>query len=96
MKTELKRGDIYFTNIPKTTGSSQWGTRPVVILQNNKGNLYSPTVIVAVITCVNKKPHLPTHVYIKREDVRFTDIHSFGTVEKSPKICYNIIKNKVM
>lgn len=58
---ELKRGDIYYANLNPRIGYEQGGIRPVVILQNNKGNLYSPTVIVAVITSRDKKD-LPVHV----------------------------------
>ena len=64
---EIKRGDLFYAALDETyVGSEQTGVRPVVILQNNLGNEYSPTVIVAPITSkVNSKSIIPTHVYIK-------------------------------
>lgn len=64
---EIKRGDLFYATLDETyVGSEQTGVRPVVILQNNIGNEYSPTVIVAPITSkVNSKSIIPTHVYIK-------------------------------
>ena len=60
----ILRGDIYYADLGPTIGSEQDGIRPVLILQNNVGNHYSPTVIVAAITSSHKKP-LPTHVAIR-------------------------------
>lgn len=57
------RGDIYYADLNPTVGSEQGGVRPLVILQNNIGNRYSPTVIAAAITAKPKKP-LPTHAAI--------------------------------
>ena len=64
---EIKRGDLFYAALDETyVGSEQTGVRPVVILQNNIGNEYSPSVIVAPITSkVNSKSIIPTHVYIK-------------------------------
>jgi len=64
---EIKRGDLFYAALDETyVGSEQTGVRPVVILHNNIGNEYSPTVIVAPITSkVNSKSIIPTHVYIK-------------------------------
>ena len=64
---EIKRGDLFYATLDETyVGSEQTGVRPVVILQNNIGNEYSPTIIVAPITSkVNSKSIIPTHVYIK-------------------------------
>ena len=59
----ILRGDIYYADLNPTVGSEQGGVRPLVILQNNVGNRYSPTVIVAAITASPKKP-LPTHAAI--------------------------------
>jgi mRNA interferase MazF len=68
----IKRGDIYYYDFGAKNGSIQGDTRPAVIIQNDIGNKYSPTTIVAVITTKNKTP-LPTHVdlfysYIKTSD----------------------------
>lgn len=60
----MKRGDIYRADLDPVVGSEQGGVRPVLIIQNDTGNLHSPTVIVAAITGRNKKPHMPVHVPI--------------------------------
>ena len=62
----FKRGDIYLANLNPYRGSEQGGTRPVLVLQNNVGNLFCPTIIVAPITShVFKKPNQPTHYLLK-------------------------------
>lgn len=59
-----RRGDVYLANLDPYIGSEQGGTRPVVVLQNNTGNFFCPTLIVAPITSKgNKKPFQPTHYY---------------------------------
>jgi mRNA interferase MazF len=58
----VKRGDIYFANLSPVVGSEQGGHRPVLVIQNDVGNKYSPTVIVAAITSQISKAKLPTHV----------------------------------
>lgn len=63
----IKRGDIFYADLVQGTGSEQNGRRPVVILQNNKGNRHSTTTIVAMITSARKKS-LPTHVWVRKED----------------------------
>ncbi|MGI6037501.1 MAG: type II toxin-antitoxin system PemK/MazF family toxin [Limnochordia bacterium] len=64
----MSRGDIFFANLNPVVGSEQGGTRPVLILQNDIGNRYSPTTIVAAITSRIKKAKLPTHVEISAAD----------------------------
>lgn len=64
----MKRGDIYRADLDPVVGSEQGGVRPVVIIQNDTGNLYSPTVIVAAVTKRLKKPALPVHVCITAEE----------------------------
>jgi len=59
---EIKRGDIYYADLRPVIGSEQGGVRPVLIVQNNIGNHYSPTVIAAAITSRKKKRSQPTHV----------------------------------
>lgn len=61
---EIKRGEIYYADLNNFIGYEQGGVRPVVILQNDKGNLFSPTTIVAAITSKTGKTNLPTHVPI--------------------------------
>ncbi len=56
------RGDIYFTDLSPVIGSEQGGFRPVLVIQNDIGNKYSPTVIVSAITSQIQKARLPTHV----------------------------------
>ena len=64
---EVYRGDIFFANLNPVVGSEQGGTRPVLILQNDIGNKYSPTTIVAAVTSRIKKARLPTHVELPKE-----------------------------
>lgn len=62
---KIYRGDIFFANLNPVKGSEQGGKRPVVILQNDVGNKFSPTVIVAAITSrTRKKANMPTHVLL--------------------------------
>jgi mRNA interferase MazF len=60
----VKRGDVYFADLSPVVGSEQGGTRPVLVIQNDIGNRFSPTVIVAAITAQIQKAKLPTHVEI--------------------------------
>ncbi|MCT4632115.1 MAG: type II toxin-antitoxin system PemK/MazF family toxin [Firmicutes bacterium] len=68
----IKRGDVYFADLSPVRGSEQGGQRPVLIIQNNVGNKYSPTVIVAAITAQISKSKLPTHIEIKAGKVGLT------------------------
>ncbi len=65
----VKRGDIYYADLSPVVGSEQGGLRPVLIVQNDIGNRYSPTVIAAAITSRMSKTRLPTHIDIHAEDV---------------------------
>ena len=58
----VKRGDIYYADLSPVVGSEQGGLRPVLIVQNDVGNKYSPTVIAAAITSQISKTRLPTHI----------------------------------
>ncbi len=62
MADSIKRGDIFYANLSPVVGSEQGGVRPVLVVQNNVGNKYSPTVIVAAITSKINKAKLPTHI----------------------------------
>lgn len=64
----VKRGDIFYADLSPVVGSEQGGIRPVIIIQNDVGNKYSPTVIVAAITSQINKAKLPTHVEISSEE----------------------------
>lgn len=61
----LERGDIYYVDLEPVVGSEQGGLRPALIIQNDVGNQYSPTTIIAPITTKLKKDQLPTHVELK-------------------------------
>ena len=60
----VKRGDVYFADLSPVVGSEQGGVRPVLVIQNDIGNRFSPTVIIAAITAQIQKAKLPTHVEI--------------------------------
>jgi len=63
----IKRGEIYYADLSPVVGSEQGGIRPVLILQNDIGNKYSPTIIVAAITSKTGKTKLPTHIELEGE-----------------------------
>lgn len=63
----VKRGDIFYADLSPVVGSEQGGVRPVIIIQNDMGNKYSPTVICAAITSQINKAKLPTHIEISAE-----------------------------
>ena len=62
MDTSVRRGDIFYADLSPVVGSEQGGVRPVLIIQNDMGNKYSPTVICAAITSRMNKAKLPTHI----------------------------------
>ncbi len=63
----IRRGDIYYADLSPVIGSEQGGVRPVLIVQNNVGNRFSPTVIAAAITSQRAKANLPTHIMLNAE-----------------------------
>src|SRR5699024_1783330 len=65
---EIKRGYLYYADLSPVVGSEQGGIRPVLIIQNDIGNKYSPTVIVAAITSQINKAKLPTHIEISANE----------------------------
>lgn len=65
----VKRGDIFYADLSPVIGSEQGGTRPVLVVQNDVGNKFSPTVIIAAITSQINKAKLPTHIEIAAQDV---------------------------
>ena len=65
----VRRGDIYYADLSPVVGSEQGGLRPVLIIQNDVGNRYSPTVIAAAITSKMGKSRLPTHIDIHADKV---------------------------
>jgi mRNA interferase MazF len=60
----VKRGDVFYADLSPVVGSEQGGVRPVLVVQNDIGNKYSPTIIIAAITSQINKAKLPTHVEI--------------------------------
>ena len=81
-----RRGDIYIANLNPFRGSEQGGTRPVLVLQNNDGNFYCPTLIVAPLSSKLKKPNLPTHFLLKKGQGLITDsiveLEQIKTIDK--------------
>ncbi len=64
----VKKGDLYFADLSPVVGSEQGGIRPVLVVQNDVGNKYSPTIIVAAVTSQINKAKLPTHVELEAAD----------------------------
>ena len=83
----FRRGDIYLANLNPFTGSEQGGTRPVLVLQNNDGNFYCPTLIVAPMTTQIKKLNQPTHYLIKNNRAlsapSMVEFEQIKTIDKS-------------
>ena len=68
----IKRGDIFYADLSPVIGSEQGGVRPILIVQNDVGNKYSPTVIAAAITSQINKAKLPTHIEIDSKEYGLT------------------------
>ena len=84
----IKRGDVFFADLSPVVGSEQGGTRPVLVIQNDIGHRFSPTVIIAAITAQIQKAKLPTHVEIdaKRYDFERDSVillEQVRTIDKS-------------
>lgn len=84
----VKRGDLYYADLSPVVGSEQGGVRPVLIVQNDVGNRYSPTTIVAAITSQLNKAKLPTHIQIKAHPAglskdSFVLLEQIRTIDKS-------------
>lgn len=87
---EIKRGEIYLARLDSAVGSEQYGDRPVLILQNDIGNYYSPTTIVAPLTSRKKKLYLPCHVPItlNGKDYGIVALEQIRTMDKSRLMDY--------
>lgn len=93
--SEIRRGEIYYADLSPVVGSEQGGVRPIVVLQNDVGNKFSPTVIVAAITSQLAKAKIPTHIelsanryYLPKDSVVL--LEQIRTIDKSrlkQKIC---------
>ena len=64
---QINRGDIYYADLSPVVGSEQGGVRPVLVIQNDVGNKFSPTVIIAAITSQLTKAKLPTHIELDKQ-----------------------------
>ena len=64
----IKRGDMFYADLSPVVGSEQGGVRPVLVVQNNTGNKYSPTIIVTAITSQLNKNKLPTHIELDSDE----------------------------
>lgn len=81
----VKRGDIYYADLHGSVGSEQGGVRPVVVIQNDKGNRFSKTLIVAPISTKLSKPPIPTHVMIPSTSLERTSmilLEQLRTIDK--------------
>ena len=81
MDASVKRGDIFYADLSPVVGSEQGGMRPVLIIQNNKGNFHSSSVIAVLVTS-QKKKYMPTHVKLFRDT---------GLKRKSVALCEHIV-----
>lgn len=92
----VKRGDIYFADLSPVVGSEQGGVRPVLVIQNNLGNHFSSTIIVAAITAKIAKPKLPTHIGINSEEtgmerdsvILLEQIRTIDKIRLKEKVCH--------
>lgn len=92
---EIKRGEIYAADFGAGFGSEQGGVRPVLILQNNTGNKYSPTTIVAAITSRKTKTALPTHVAIMTSGLKTEStvlLEQIRTIDNGRLCVYSLTK----
>ena len=80
---EVKRGEIYMADLTVSGGSEQGGVRPVLVIQNNTGNTYSPTVIIAPISSRMRKSRFPTHVNLHcLQRPSFGELEQIRTIDK--------------
>lgn len=90
----IKRGELYYADLSPIVGSEQGGVRPVLIVQNDIGNKYSPTTIVAAITSQSKNP-IPTHVAIPRNKENGLKVDSVIMLEQIRTIDKSRIKDRI-
>ena len=88
----VKRGEIYYADLSPVVGSEQGGVRPVLIVQNDTGNKFSPTTIVAAITSKSDKAKLPTHVVVHADGLEMESVvllEQIRTIDKRRLIWYS-------
>ena len=96
MDNSVKRGDIFYADLRPVVGSEQGGIRPVLVIQNDIGNKYSPTVIVAAVTSQINKSKLPTHLELDAKEFGLSKdsvvlLEQVRTIDKSrlrEKVCH--------
>lgn len=93
--SSIRRGEIYYADLRPVCGSEQGGIRPVLIVQNDIGNKYSPTTIVILLTTKNKKSNIPTHVLIHNNERNGLDKESVALCEQFRTIDKQRLKNKI-
>ena len=91
----VKRGDIYYADLRPVVGSEQGGIRPVLIVQNDIGNKFSPTTIVITLTTKTKKSNIPTHVDIHSDEYNGLKEDSIALCEQFRTIDKKRLKDKV-
>ena len=90
----VRRGEIYYADLSPVVGSEQGGVRPVLVVQNDIGNKYSPTVIVAAITSQCTKSKLPTHIEINAKECGLSK-NSVVLVEQMRTLDKSRLKEKI-
>ena len=90
----IHRGDIYYADLSPVVGSEQGGVRPVLIVQNDVGNRFSPTVIAAAITSQRSKANLPTHILLSAENTVLSR-DSIGLLEQVRTLGKHRLKEKM-
>ena len=88
----VRRSEIYYADLSPVVGSEQDGTRPVLVIQNDTGNKFSPTTIVAAITSKSDKARLPTHVVVHADGLEMKSVvllEQIRTIDKRRLIRYS-------
>jgi Growth inhibitor len=91
----VKRGEIYYADLSPVVGSEQGGIRPVLVVQNDIGNKYSPTVIAAAITSQLNKSRLPTHIHLPQAEYNLLPKDSVILLEQIRTIDKTRLKEKI-
>lgn len=93
MEAKIMRGEIYYADLDPVVGSEQGGLRPILIIQNNVGNRYSPTTVIVPITSrISKKTKLPTHVPVQCSGL---SVNSMALLEQIKTIDKSRLKEKI-
>ena len=97
MLSEIKRGDVFYANLKhnESETSIQTGVRPVIIVQNDVGNAYSPTTIVVPLTSKKKKRYMPTHVLISANQDNGLRTDSIALLEQVQPVDKKCLKERL-